>query len=250
MSEQNQTICSSPLLNWLERMILKCMDNGIMHKQNSNALKLEAVNFFLEIVNVWGKKEQSSYPIGEPFLLLSFRSKIGQECEHCTLFEVFEGLDFGSSRQKKPICCWCFSMQSSFSSSGGYILLLASHKFLLYDKIPIPSGFEHAGEATSSFLSKLPVKLWQSLASTSCTSRIESGIGKSVVLLTGNTRGSLMVNDKIAEEETRSSFSSLKELLFWKSSLSFAIEHFCSCQQFSEKLQRQSTCLAHFKFLS
>ena len=54
--KNNQTIRSSRLLNWLDRMILKCMHNA------QPTLKFEAADFFLEIVNVWGKRNKVVTP--------------------------------------------------------------------------------------------------------------------------------------------------------------------------------------------
>ena len=131
-----------------------------------------------------------------PFWLLFFKSRIGHDpC--CTSLEVFNIPDCDSLRQKNPRCWWCFSMQSTSSSTGGLSPLLASHKSM------------------SWFPTKEVVSI-ASFSDASPSTLLDATSGTTVVFFSGKLCGSSTVRDRIAQEGICSSCSRLEHVVSWR----------------------------------
>ena len=142
-----------------------------------------------------------------PFWLLLFKRRIGHDpC--CASLEVFNIPDCESLRQKKARRWWCFSMQRTFSSTGGLNPFLASHKSKSW--FPFKEVFSLA-----------------SFSDASPSTPLDATSGTTAVFFSGKLRGSSTVRDRIAQEGIWSSWSRL--------------EHLVSCQDFKVLLHNQTT---------
>ena len=136
-----------------------------------------------------------------------FKSRIGQDLEHCTL-EEFVSQNFMSSRQNLTMRSRCFSIERTLSSTGGFKpLVVAYHRSSTSDWL----------SPKSLFFSNIPPKSASSLQLVSCASfgaLVEIGSIGTTVFFTGKSRGSLTVRDNIARQEKCSSFFSMEDSVF------------------------------------